>query len=208
MNSHSFRRWTVAFATTVFLVILSIAFLDHPISRFMARFGISHVLSTSETIEQPWMVFAACAAVIIGALHLLLRRPLPRWAKAGLLGGTALLISVSIVAFILKPLFSRTMPPELLANGLDKFFWPSAADSGYSFPSGHSTQAAAILSVLWAYYPQWRWLYISAFLILAVLLTLGEWHYLSDIIAGGFIGWNVGIAVMRTWRRFVQSTHN
>jgi membrane-associated phospholipid phosphatase len=52
---------------------------------------------------------------------------------------------------------------------------------------------------LWIFYPRWRWIYVAFLSLLASALMIGEWHFLSDIIAGGFIGTVAGALMMRLW---------
>jgi membrane-associated phospholipid phosphatase len=56
------------------------------------------------------------------------------------------------------------------------------------------------MSVLWIYYPQWRALY--ALVVAAVVAGLigANYHFLSDIIAGGFVGCSSGWMATALWR--------
>ncbi len=44
------------------------------------------------------------------------------------------------------------------------------------------------MSVLWFAYPRFRWLYILAVLLVATGLIATDYHFVSDVIAGGFLG--------------------
>ena len=50
----------------------------------------------------------------------------------------------------------------------------------------------AVVSVLWICYPRWRVLYAVAVAVVVVGLIGADYHFLSDIIAGGFIGTTTG----------------
>lgn len=204
MSIQSLRRWLMAFAAAASLVAVSIWLLDCPVARFLARFGVYETLPANETVTFPWMVVAAAIGVAVGVWFRIMRRPMPRWAMAGLQAGLALIISVCLIKYALKPLFSRAIPTNFLATGQDGFFGYDKNQSHDSFPSGHSGQAAAMFTVLLAYYPAYRWIYAAGFVLLATVLMLGEWHFLSDIIAGAFIGWTLGLVVMAIWSRLAR----
>ena len=48
------------------------------------------------------------------------------------------------------------------------------------------------MSVLWIRYPRFRALYAAAIAAVAIGLVGADYHFLSDIIAGGFIGTTTG----------------
>ena len=65
---------------------------------------------------------------------------------------------------------------------------------GYaSFPSGHLSLTCAVMSVLWIAYPKFRALYALVVLAVVVGLVGANYHFLSDIIAGGFVGISTGM---------------
>ena len=73
---------------------------------------------------------------------------------------------------------------------------------GYaSFPSGHMSLTCAVVSVLWIAYPKLRALYALVVLAVAVGLVGANYHFLSDIIAGSFVGSTVGIMLTAIWQR-------
>ncbi len=57
------------------------------------------------------------------------------------------------------------------------------------------TAVCAVLSVLWIYYPQLRVLYVVFGLVALVGLVGGNFHFLSDAIAGAFVGASTGTFV-------------
>lgn len=64
----------------------------------------------------------------------------------------------------------------------------------FSFPSGHTITAFAVATAVSAFYPELRsGLYFCATSIAASRIMLGM-HYLSDVVAGGFLGCLLGLA--------------
>ena len=174
--------------------MISIRFLDRPLARSMAPLGFSPAMANGTAIELPLMIGLAGIAVTVGGWLWWSRANLPKPAEAAMLAGVALLASACLVEFLLKPAFGRAVPMEYLWDGIYRFRWLGWGDG--SFPSGHADQAAAIVSVLWVYYPRHRVLYLSAMAVLAIVLMAGEWHFLSDVIAGAFLGALSGRLVM------------
>lgn len=192
-------RWLIASLAVVGSLAVSMRYVDRPLARAMASFHTFRALLAGTPVELPVMVVLATLAVLLGAAYLMLAKPLPRWVAAGMLAGLALAWSLCLVEFVLKPLFGRTLPSAYLRIGQYGFHWFRSGRAFGSFPSGHADQASAILSVLWVVYPRWRWAYAAAFSALAIALMVGEWHFLSDIVAGGYIGTTAGLVVMRIW---------
>ena len=62
----------------------------------------------------------------------------------------------------------------------------------------------AVLSVFWMYYPTARTLYTIAGLAVAIGLTGANYHFLSDVIAGAFVGISSGWMVTSLWKAHEQ----
>lgn len=136
--------------------------------------------------------------VAIIALLFLVRR---RFAAAiGVLAGVGI---ANLSWSLLKALIERPRPPRELAAYIEQ---------GYSFPSGHATNAFALatfLSVLaWRHLPQGapRIIVVSLLYILATLIAVGRVylgvHYVSDVIAGALLGGAFGMLGAWIWVRF------
>jgi membrane-associated phospholipid phosphatase len=62
-------------------------------------------------------------------------------------------------------------------------------DPGFdAFPSGHMLVVAALMSVLVRFYPKARPYCMVVGGLLALALILTAYHFLSDIIAGAYLG--------------------
>ncbi len=101
----------------------------------------------------------------------------------------------------LKYAFGRTWP-ETWINGNPSFFRDGAygfvpfhgGPGWFAFPSGHATTicaAAAAASILW---PRGRPFYALATILVAIGLIGADYHWLSDIIAGGALGTAFGLS--------------
>jgi membrane-associated phospholipid phosphatase len=54
--------------------------------------------------------------------------------------------------------------------------------------------------VLWIYYPAWRALYVLAVLAVATGLIGANYHFVSDVIAGAFVGVSSGWMTTSLWK--------
>ncbi|MDP1723065.1 MAG: phosphatase PAP2 family protein [Candidatus Gottesmanbacteria bacterium] len=111
-------------------------------------------------------------------------------------GGT----SWAVVELVLKPLFGRIRPTELMGAII-----VGSGSDGFSFPSGHATIAFAMATVLAHKEPKWRWVFISlAVLISLSRIYLGK-HYPLDVIMGGLIGTAIGFLSRIVTQKHVQA---
>jgi membrane-associated phospholipid phosphatase len=85
--------------------------------------------------------------------------------------------------------------PSLIGNGAYGFH-PFHDGIVYgSFPSGHTARTLAAASVAWIAYPRGRWACVLAAVAVAVGLIGMDYHFVGDVIAGGFVGGIVGAYV-------------
>lgn len=91
-----------------------------------------------------------------------------------------------LTEFGLKPLFARPRPPAVYQLYTTSIF------ASYSFPSGHTTTAFALATLLARRSPRHSlWLFLLALLIGASRVYLGV-HYPLDVIAGIVLGTGIG----------------
>jgi membrane-associated phospholipid phosphatase len=68
-----------------------------------------------------------------------------------------------------------------------------------SFPSGHTTQAFAVATVIASHYPRW-WVKVLAFGsagLVGYCRVEQNSHFTSDVVAGALIGWSVARSVVK-----------
>ena len=202
-----FRIWLVAFVTTIAVVCASIQWLDKPIAlEVRAIFG-QRILPVGLT-ESPLTstsLAAALAFVVFGILATM-------GHKFSKFGATIAICVISTLAALvikdqLKVVFGRTWPDtwapgivSFLGNGVYGFHFFHSGKSFESFPSGHATVAAAVLSVPWILFPRLRALCSTGMLAVDVGLVALNLHFLSDTIAGTFLGFSTGLFTIALWR--------
>lgn len=104
-------------------------------------------------------------------------------------GAIASLIASGMITPALKESFGRHRPPDS-ADATD--FQPYSGNA--SFPSGHTTQAFALASVIATEYPR-PWVEAASYGSAALVgwaRVLHDRHYVSDVAAGALVGTLVG----------------
>jgi len=151
-------------------------------------------LKTSRIVSNAGSVYGLGA--VAGAFYLIGRKKNDdRARETGLLSAEALVNSV-IVESALKGITQRARP--MSGRERSEFF-----DGGNSFPSGHSTQAWAVATVIANEYHDRRAVQIAAYgaaTAVSVARFTGHKHYLSDVVAGSALGYMIG--------KYVYTTHH
>ncbi len=92
-----------------------------------------------------------------------------------------------LIKTLLKFVFGRTFPRDwLIHNHQLTFHWFSFWSS--SFPSGHMVVFAAFGTAILIYYPRYRSIVLIFLILLGAALIGTNYHFLSDVIAGAYIG--------------------
>jgi len=198
-----YSGWLWAALACALLVGIAIVWLDRPIATFVhAQIQNKTIFDQMQKLPE---ILPGAAAVILAGLVLA--------AAVGWRGGAACEVlvrcSISLLAAAaikdqLKFLFGRTWPetwinnnPSFIKDGVFGFF-PLHGGLGWaSFPSGHMTAITSVLAVLWLRWPRLRWLWALLWLDVVVGLLGADYHWLSDIVAGSFLGAAVGVVAAR-----------
>lgn len=199
------RNWLVAFLLMVAAVAASYTWLDRPIALFAhaqtQQFALFEKLTHIPELITPLVIIAFA---LLG-LHVLSGRPMSRLQTTAVLVAASLAVATAIKDQ-LKLIFGRTWPetwvrnnPSFIHDGVYGFN-PFQGGSGYaSFPSGHTTAICAVMSVLWICYPRYRAAYAVCVAAVAVGLIGADFHFLSDVIAGAYLGTLTGWLIVVVW---------
>jgi membrane-associated phospholipid phosphatase len=204
------RSWTLGFVGTVVMVAISYLWLDRPIALFAHAQLQGIDLFGKLTYVPDALIPAGIVVVMVAALRGLTERPLSRFLTVLLVSGVSLAVAV-LAKDELKLMFGRTWPetwvrnnPSFIRDGVFGFF-PFHGGPGYSaFPSGHTTVICTVMTVLWLCYPRFRALYALAMAAVAVGLVGANFHFLSDVIAGAFLGISAGWLGVALWEAGVH----
>jgi membrane-associated phospholipid phosphatase len=145
--------------------------------------GVSHV-------PDLLLPFTAVLVLLCWTAHLwLLRsgRPEP-WSALTLRAGISLPIAFGTKS-VLKFVFGRVNARVwLAAPHLYGLHWFHGGGDFAGFPSGHMAVFTPIgLALAWAF-PKWRRLFFAALVLLALALLVTDYHFLSDVAAGTYVG--------------------
>ncbi len=127
--------------------------------------------------------------IIITALLLLEEKKrewvFPLWAS--------LMVSIAI-AFAIKLIISRPRPMEL------PYAFLSALN--FSFPSMHAMVAFAALPILNKEFADIKWFWILFASLVAFSRIYFNFHFLSDVVFGAFLGYFIGVFIVRIEEKY------
>lgn len=200
-------KWTLSFAIVIVVVAFSYEWLDRPIALYVHQEFHGVKALPLLTFIPEWLAAVAVAVFIIMGSRVVLGHHLSRFESVFLVCGVSLAVATAIKDQ-LKLLFGRTWPetwinnnPSLIRNNVYGFN-PFHGGAGYaSFPSGHTTAICAVMTVLWICYPKYRAIYVLLIATVVIGLIGADYHFLSDVVAGGFLGVSTGWIIVVFWER-------
>jgi len=197
-----FGIWLVGLAGITIAVVVCVLWLDRPIALlgygWFGRHRILQHLAETPSFFSPLIVLAFALMIV-------------RWMMAHRFGTIDIVANLCIITLAvadplkgwLKFIFGRTWP----AYGQPSFIFEAAygfhpfhggPDFG-SFPSGHAVAVCAVAVILWTYLPMFRAVYAVSVATIFVALVAGDFHFLSDVIAGAFVGISLSALVVNMW---------
>jgi membrane-associated phospholipid phosphatase len=196
-----FRLWLLGLVVTIIGSTIAFSWIDVPVARHFAfnadRFGVIDVGLSGIVL----LIFET-AVVTSLLVRRMIRGKLEPLGKALVISGIASMCAYLLNEAIFKFLFGIPSPNEMLFQGAPHavhFFSGNAADG---FPSGHMMLSGAFAGALMRFYPRLRKGLFALLGVGALILVWGDWHFVSDVIAGTFLGITIGllIAAPRTVR--------
>jgi membrane-associated phospholipid phosphatase len=167
-------------------------YLDIPLALAVQRFCRLSPFWARHTADIPdLLLLAACGITLVSCscyLYLVHRQIFTRLTRLCHL--TAIAVPVSFgVKFCSKFLFGRINTRVWLAHPQSYGFnWFHGGATTSGFPSGHMAVFAALAAAVWRCYPRYRSLCLLSTLLLGVALVATNYHFLSDVIAGAYVG--------------------
>jgi len=181
----------------VVLVMVSYLYIDKPLAELMYRhFDIvlyeqirQRLITTSQILHFLVLIF-----IILLILKKLIFDHLSK------LQLTVLAIAINLIVTdnikdVLKFAFGRY---HLIMDVNNMHGWLQSSRQGFhffnggasyqSFPSGHAAAVFAAMSIIWIVYPKWRGFCVISCVAVMSCLLIFNYHFLSDVIAGAFLG--------------------
>lgn len=145
--------------------------------------------TTSDIPDVLFLLVCAGTGLLLGNYFILKKRGIinenTRFSR---LAGYAIPFAY-FIKWIFKLVFGRTGTRAWLENrASDGFHWFHSGSDYSGFPSGHMTVFTALFSAVWLFYPRYRSACIGLSLGLAAAMIITDYHFLSDVIAGAYLG--------------------
>src|ERR1700730_656193 len=190
---NNLKKWIVCFVLSALAIATSCLWLDKPIACFAHEMLRQFDVFSDLTLFPELAPSLAAIALLVLGLRALTGRPLSKPYAVVLVCSIGLIVGADAKSQ-LKLVFGRTWPetwinnnPSLIRDGVYGFYPFHGGQAFASFPSGHMTAICVLMSILWLCYPKFRALYFICIVAVAVGLVGANYHFLSDVIAGGFL---------------------
>ena len=174
------------------IIVVCVYFVDLPValfvkSRLYANAGWSEMTSDLPDLLSMVVLFSMLVSLLVYLVR----------TRKGLYDDTTaffklvLWISPSsyLVKTLLKMVFARVNTRHWLCeHSLYGFYWFQRESGFEGFPSGHMLVIGALLAAAWRFYPRTRALCLATATLLGIALVATNYHFVSDVIAGAYLG--------------------
>jgi membrane-associated phospholipid phosphatase len=193
----SYRSWALSLLVCVLAVALAFLFCDLPIAYHVygllgSRAALATGLGSAVLLGIEGSIALALVIVRITRGHL------SPFREATVLACLTSICAYAINDSSLKLFFGVPNPSAVLHGSRHAFnFFSGSAAS--SFPSGHMVIAGAFAGVFMRLYRTSTLVFSVLLLAGATLLIVGDWHFVSDVLAGAFAGVSAGLLAGELW---------
>jgi membrane-associated phospholipid phosphatase len=187
------RRSSIALAVCLSSVLVCYFWVDRPTAFFVDRHHLNEV-KVFHWLTYPPPELQTWSPLILTALAV--RRawgPWTRWQKALFVASVSLIVTDQF-RVCLGDVCGRYWPetwfhnPSLIGNGTYGFHPFQRGDDLGSFPSGHAARILSFVFVWFMVMPRTRVIGATISVAMLVSLVLMNYHFVSDVIAGGVLG--------------------
>ncbi len=196
------RNLILGFVLAALLTLSAYHFLDSRLASLVLEAIGPTILLSHQVSNVPSLLFEIVSGVTVlsWAGYFCFERGITTLKKPGffeLVGCTAPLSF--FLKDVLKYLFGRTNPRLWLVNpesyGLH---WFQGGGDYTAFPSGHMAVFTVLMLAVCRFYPRLGHACMGFLVLLAAALIATEYHFLSDVIAGAYLGLMVDLLAYRT----------
>lgn len=183
--------WFVTMLLTAVAVAYAFKHFDVPLAFAMVALFGNRLNEVGGHLGSALFLTGETVTVLGLVIYRLSKGHLSPAAKAVAVGCCCSIAAYAINAGVLKMLFGVAVPGEVIGGARHvAHFLKGSYES--SFPSGHMVLAAAFAGVPMRLYPRLVLPLAGLLAVGACLLVAGNWHFLSDVLAGGFVGVTAG----------------
>ncbi len=203
------RRWLTLFAGGTAAVVVSMLYIDRPVASYMSEHTrplglLRWTVELHRWADEASLVIIVCCALLAAAAPQ--HRPRSHGLTATLFLTACTVIMTRAIKDQLQLAFGRTWPetwvddnPSFIRDQVFRFDFFRGGEAYSSFPSGTTATITAMFAVMWFWYPRGRPLYATVIGLVVATLITSDFHFVSDILAGGFIGMSAGWFAIRMW---------
>jgi len=180
------RHLALSSALLVILMIISYHWIDRPLALFCRDLN-SAIIQVFQWITE----LGKSTGYLVGfpALFVFFKFVRRRQIAANVCLFLFTSIAVSgLLTDAIKPLVGRLRPKMLFEAGLYSFEPFRIGYEYNSFPSGHATTIFALAAALALFFPRWRLPLFTLAAIVGLSRIIVGAHYLSDVLAGAWVG--------------------
>jgi membrane-associated phospholipid phosphatase len=179
-------RIAFSFAAVMIFSVIGYYRIDIPVAIFCKGLDF-RILDLFEWIsilgESQWYLLAAFGLFIYyKRFHVC-----PLYANQALFVFSSVAVS-GVVALLIKLIFGRFRPTIFFTEGLYGFNFFNPAEDMNSFPSGHAATALSLAFALSLFFPRYRFPLFCFGILVAISRTVTTAHFLSDTVAGAWVG--------------------
>ncbi len=191
-------------------LFISYFFIDIPLVHFIHNNGINTFVIFKILTHIPDVIIGFLILFFMFFILFFKRFEQSKIINVLFLSMASVAISVHIKDF-LKFVFGRYWPdtwidanPSLLVHNAYGFHFFQKGSAYQSFPSGHTTVTFAFFSVLLYFYPKYKNILLLPGILLAIGQIFMHYHFLSDVIAGAFLGWVIATIICRFFANKIE----
>lgn len=196
------KNLTLLFVLVALLVLSAYHFLDLKLAALVLGVIGPMILLSHQVSNVPSLLLEiVCAVTVLSwAGYVFFERKITSLKKPGLFELVGCTAPLSFfLKDVLKYLFGRTNPRLWLVNpesyGLH---WFQGGGDYTAFPSGHMAVFTVLVLAVCRFHPRLGHACMGFLVLLAAALIATEYHFLSDVIAGVYLGLMVDILTYRT----------
>lgn len=188
--------WFLSLLACAAAITFSFSEVDVAVARHFWRVG-RHLSELSTAFGAAVILTLESAVVLVLILARLVRGHLSRLGETLAIACLASICAYAVNDQVLKPFFGVQDPVAVLHGARHVFFAKTFVDG--SFPSGHMALAGAFAGVFMRLYRVSVRPLALLLSLAAGLLVVGDWHFLSDVIGGVFLGVSAGMLAGEGW---------
>ncbi len=174
------------------VAIICIFYVDRPLSLFVQShlYGNKVWSDITSTIPDALLATVIIISTLSCTAYLSRKYKHVYDTRTFLLKVVAISLPVSyVVKTALKVVFGRIETRIWLQNSQQYgFHWFHGGFRFDGFPSGHMVVFATLFSAIWRIYPKYKIALVLLLAVLGVLLLATNYHFLSDVICGTYLG--------------------